>query len=138
VDGFDQDEHGRERDGGTEISRCLPAAWCDAFEPFQLTDHLPDAGAAFAERPGEAPRDVPSARPVRDDGDSAAVSRHGPVGVAVIALVAHHCAGRIIRPGVGQRGEDGRVGGLAAGQLKGDGKAVLICFQMDFRPEPVP
>ena len=46
VDGFDQDERGGEGDKGAEVSFGFFAAQGDAFEAFELSDHLLDAGTA--------------------------------------------------------------------------------------------
>lgn len=55
-----------------------------------------------------------------------------------IAFVANHSAGRFVRSGLNQGLELGAVSGLAAGQFKCYGKAVIVCFQMNFRAEPAP
>ena len=57
---------------------------------------------------------------VRDHRCYAAGARRGPVGLAGIALVADHGAGRDHRPEVEQHGEVGRVALLPAGQVETD------------------
>jgi len=72
---------------------------------------------------------------VRDDRNGSALACHGPVGVAVVALVGDDCAWRFVRAGVDQGFEHWAVRGLATGQFERDGQPVMVCFQMDFRDE---
>ena len=54
VDGFEQDEGRGDGDDGPEVSCSLLASLRHAFEAFQLSHHLLDAGAAPIESLGEA------------------------------------------------------------------------------------
>ena len=51
----------------------------------------------------------------------------------MVALVADCGARRDVRADIEQRFEVRRVGSLAAGQIEGDGTAVEIGLEMDFR-----
>ena len=68
---------------------------------------------------------------VRNDRTDAARPGRRLVGFGVIAFVGHDGAGRHVRAEVEQQGEDGTVARLAAGQVKGDGAAVEVGFEMD-------
>jgi hypothetical protein len=75
---------------------------------------------------------------VRDDGNSAAIPRRLPIGLAGVPLIAD-CRARI---DVGTKSEqDGkvrRIAFLAAGQIEGDGMAVEVRLQVDLGREPAP
>nr|WP_246251836.1 hypothetical protein [Mesorhizobium camelthorni] len=135
MDGFEQDEAGSESDKGCEVALCFLAAQGDAFEAFDFSDGLLDAGTALVERFGEEGRPVLFIDLVRDNGNSAALPRRLPIGLAGVTLVAD-CRARIdIRAEPEQDGEVRCIAFLASGQIEGDRMAVEICLQMDFGRE---
>jgi hypothetical protein len=144
---LDQDEADGEGEEGGEVGLCLLAAQGDALEALELADGLLDPGAAAVERVGEALGGRDGVGLVRELGGSEndAVhrfpdQRHGAAGAGggsvcatVVALVGDDGAGRGVRPEAQEGLEHRRIGLLAAGDLEGDGMAVEIGLQVDFR-----
>ena len=81
-----------ESDEGAEVGGGLFTAQSDAFEAFELSDGLFDAGPPPIERSCEPLWPVPGVLPVGNDGQGASVPSELPVSGAVIALVSDDAA----------------------------------------------
>ena len=106
----------------------LLASHGDPLEAFELADGLLDAGAAFIQYLGEESRLLLGVRPERDNWADAAFARCCAVGRRIVSLIGHGRPRRDLRADVEQSLEGAAIVGLAACQMKGDGKPVLICF----------
>src|SRR3954466_10011058 len=116
VDGFENDQAECECDERPEVPVGLLAAERDALEALELSYELLDAGARPVERLREEGRPLLGRGLHGDNRADASLAGRGPVGLGIIAFVAHRGAGRDIRPEVEQDLE------LAAVRWKASGK----------------
>ena len=70
-----------------------------------------------------------------NDWHRAAFSGHGPVGIAIVALVGDDGAGCLVGSCINQIGQERAIGRLATGQSERNRQPVMVCFQVDFRAE---
>ena len=138
MDGFEDDESEWEGDERSEVPIGLLAAERDALEALELADQLLDAGAGPVERLREEGRPVPGRGLDRDRRADAALTGRRPVGLAVVAFVAHRGAGRDVWPEVEQDHKPGAVARFAPGRMEGERQAVEVDLEVDLGREAAP
>src|SRR3954468_22334156 len=135
VDGFENDQAECECDERPEVPVGLLAAERDALEALELSHELLDAGARPVERLREEGRPLLGRGLHGDNRADASLAGRGPVGLGIIAFVAHRGAGRDIRPEVEQDLELAAVARLTRGQVEGERQAVEIDLDVDLGRE---
>jgi len=135
VDGFENDQAECECDERPEVPVGLLAAERDALETLELSHELLDAGARPVERLREEGRPLLGRGLHGDDRADAPLAGRSPVGLGIIAFVAHRGAGRDIRPEVEQDLELAAVARLTRGQVEGERQAVEIDLDVDLGRE---
>src|SRR3954454_14201005 len=135
VDGFENDQAECECDERPEVPVGLLAAERDALETLELSHELLDAGARPVERLREEGRPLLGRGLHGDDRADAPLAGRSPVGLGIIAFVAHRGAGRDIRPEVEQDLELAAVARLTRGQVEGERHAVEIDLDVDLGRE---
>ena len=133
--GFDQDEAQSKRDERAVVLVGLLAAQSNALEPLELSHGLLDASPSTVERLGKERRLLFGGRPIRNGRADATGAGGLPVGLGVIALVAHSSARRDVRPEVEQRLEVRAVADLTTGQVKAQRIAIPVGLEVDLGRE---
>src|SRR6476469_1764359 len=135
VDVLENDQAECECDERPEVPVRLLAAERDALETLELSHELLDAGARPVERLREEGRPLLGRGLHGDDRADAPLAGRSPVGLGIIAFVAHRGAGRDIRPEVEQDLELAAVARLTRGQVEGERQAVEIDLDVDLGRE---
>ena len=135
VDGFDQDEAASKCDEGCEILLGLLAAERDALEAFEFAHGDFDARSGFVEDVWEVLGPLLCVGLLRDDRNDAAFAAQVAIGLAVVAFVADGSARFDVGAEIEKHWEVRAIALLSAGEIEGDGLAVLVGLQMDLGGE---
>jgi hypothetical protein len=127
-DGFDQDECASEGDECAVTVLGFITTHGNPLEALELAEGLFDAGAGFVQDFGKEGRLVLGVRAVRYHRSDAALARRLAVGFRIVALIGNRRPRRNIGAVIEQRFEILAIACLAAGQMKADRMALLVCF----------
>ncbi len=138
VDGFDEDEAQSKRDERAVVLVRLLAAQSNALEALEFAHRLLNPSPPAVERLGEERWLVFDRLAIRDGRTDAAGAGGLPVGLGVIALVAHSRPWRDVGPKIEQCLEVRAVAGLTTGQAKAQRIAIPVGLEVDLGREPTP
>ena len=138
VDELDQVEARNDSHERAEVPCGLIAAQGDTLEALELAHGDLDARPGFVENVWKVRGSVLCVGLLRDDRHDAARAAQGAVGLAVVALVADGGARRDVGAEIEKHREVRAIALLSAGEIEGDGQAVLVGLQMDLGGEAAP